>query len=151
MTTSPIPLTTPSLHTLKQNDIPTFIAYLKALHTAKWPNTVLAQYLELSPTSIANWLKKPTQAPIPSSDSIPPYPLALLSLTPGQSEELHSLALLASQTKKYHTASSPIRQAQVQLEKLLLAYRDKGVSVSELARACKVTRRAIYQRLEKHD
>lgn len=136
-----------SLSELYQTDSDAFTALVKSLRRSGWPLSVLADHLSVSKTTISRWEKKATSLPLPTTPQYPAPP----SLTPTQIQELADLNAKASQVRRHTPASSPNRKAQTQLESLLLTYHQQGVTVSALARHCNVTRRAIYQRLEKYE
>lgn len=136
-----------SLSLLYKTDSDAFTAMVKSLRQSGWPLSVLANHLSVSKTTISRWEKKNTTLPLPPTPQYPDSPV----LTPTQAQELADLNAKACQVRRYTPASSPNRKAQSRLESLLLDYHQQGVTVSALARYCNVTRRAIYQRLEKYE
>lgn len=137
----------PALKTLYVSDRDGFIALVKALRFSNWPLSVLSDMMGLSKTTISRWEKKETSLPLPD---VPEYPKNR-HISDRESLKLYQLSEKASKVRGMTPDKSPYRIAQRELEQLLLEYHANGVTVSELARHCGVTRRAIYQRLEKYE
>lgn len=135
------------LKSLYETDRDGFIALIKSLRLNNWPLSVLSDMMDLSKTTISRWEKKKTSSELPET---PEYPKNR-SISEEDSRKLYSLAHKASRVRGMTPEKSPYRVAQKELEMLLLDFYHNGVTVSELARHCGVTRRAIYQRLEKYE
>lgn len=124
-----------------------FIAFVKSLRLNNWPLSTISDMMGLSKTTISRWEKKETTSPLPET---PIYPKNR-PISEEESQNLHSLAQKASKVRGMTPEKSPYRLAQKELEALLLKFYQEGVTISELAKHCGVTRRAIYQRLEKYE
>lgn len=124
-----------------------FIALVKSLRENNWPLSVISDMIGLSKTTVSRWEKKETSEPLPET---PEYPKNR-QVTSEESQRLSSLTKSASRVRGMTPEKSPYRIAQRELEELLVYLHENGVTVSELARHCGVTRRAIYQRLEKYE
>jgi len=135
------------LKELYEQDREQFIALVKSLRLNNWPLSVISDMIGLSKTTVSRWEKKDTSVPLPET---PDYPRNR-QVSEAESALLANLAKKASKVRGMTPEKSPYRVAQQQLEQLLLTLYEKGVTVSELARHCGVTRRAIYQRLEKYE
>lgn len=136
-----------NLKELYEQDREQFIALVKSLRLSNWPLSVISDMIGLSKTTVSRWEKKETSAPLPET---PIYPKNR-QVSEEESIILANLAKKASKVRGMTPEKSPYRVAQQELEQLLLSLYQKGVTVSELARHCGVTRRAIYQRLEKYE
>lgn len=124
-----------------------FIAFVQSLRSNNWPLSAISGMMDLSKTTVSRWEKKSTPSQLPHT---PEYPKNR-HITPEDSQKLALLAQKASKVRGLTPPTAPSRVAQQELEQLLLDFYQNGVTVTELARHCNVTRRAIYQRLEKYD
>lgn len=130
-----------------KDDKDDFIALVQSLRQNHWPLSSISAIMDLSKTTISRWEKKETSSSLPET---PPYP-EKSQVSEETSQKLASLAQKASRVRGMTPEKSPYRVAQKELEALILELHKKGVTVSEIARHCNVTRRAIYQRLEKYE
>lgn len=125
----------------------TYLSHVKALRDEGWPLSVIAEALQVSKTTISTWEKRTDYTPEPVKH--PPYPKTR-SLSSFETQNLALLTQKASSVRRFTPKDAPSRQSALALEKTLLHLRSEGFTVTELAQACKVTRRAINQRLEKY-
>lgn len=125
----------------------TYLSHVKALRDEGWPLSVIAETFNVSKTTISTWENRTDYEPEPVT--VPPYPKTR-TLSEFETQNLALLTQKASSVRRFTPKDAPSRQSALALEKTLLHLRSEGISVSELARACKVTRRAINQRLEKY-
>lgn len=146
-TRTEIPDLPDNLLTLYTTDKDAFTAMIKSLRQNNWPLSALAEHLSVSKTTISRWEKKETTLPLPETPVYPTSP----TLSEEQIQELADLNAKASQVRRLTPHTSPNRIAQQKLESLLLDYYKQGVTIWDLAKHCQVTRRAIYQRLEKYE
>jgi transcriptional regulator with XRE-family HTH domain len=153
------PDTVQTLKDLRENDNPAFLLYVKALRSAQWPLRAISEPLSVSRTTVSNWeLGAPSSASLPEVEQLP---LAApkdrtkaqkkVTLTPEEAEALHRLTEEASTVRRFTDANSQSRQSARLLESMLYNYREKGHTLTELAKACDVSRSAIAQRLRKTD
>lgn len=150
--------TVEKLKYLKNVNTSEFYRYVLSLRNNKWPLRAIAKPLNVSRSIVSVWERKATTDNLPIVEQLPPtLPREMRSvyskhvLTIEQSNELRLLAKEASKVRRFTAENSPSRQAAAKLEKLLKSYKEQGASLSQLATACEVTRRAIAQRLEKDD
>lgn len=134
-----------SLHESGQSD--ELIAHVKALRVEGWPLSVVSEAVGVSKTSISKWSHKDTEfIPVEVPEYSRPHELTQFEIT-----NLRLLTEKASKVRRFTDPQSPARIAALALEKSLISHKENGVTISDLARACGVTRRAINQRLEKYD
>lgn len=142
---------------LRENNSDQFYALVASLRNNKWPLRAIADPLKVSRSIVSDWQKKAQQDQVlPVSEQLPPIVpkqvksvYARYTLTEQQQNELRELAGTASRVRRYTDKNAPSRLAAQRLEELLHEHKENGASLSQLARACGVTRRAISQRLEK--
>ncbi|UDL16759.1 helix-turn-helix DNA binding domain [Arthrobacter phage Atuin] len=161
MSTTELPALSPetvaSLKELREHDNPAFLSYVKALRASQWPLRAISDPLGVSRTTVSNW-----EAAAPSTADLPEVevlPLAApkertkatkkVELTEAEIEELHRLTVEASNVRRFTDANSQSRQSARLLESMLYNYREKGHTLTQLAKACQVSRSAIAQRLRK--
>lgn len=135
-----------------------FYQQIYALRKAGWPLRAIANSLGVSRTAVSSWETKAD--PQNTTEALESLPAGLTpnlkstylnkDLTWEESAHLHTLAVKASKVRRYTSENSEGRKAAKALEKLLLEYNDEGISITKLAQACGVTRRAIAQRMEKY-
>lgn len=150
--------TTETLLEQRRKDPQAFYQHVLSLRANGWPLRAIAQSLGVSRTAVSAWEAKAIpHSSLPESEKLPETLNIQLNstyrqttLTPEQEAELLSLSQLASQVRRHTALQAPTRKAANELESLLLKYSNAGVSITKLANACKVTRRAIAQRLEKY-
>lgn len=123
------------------------IAHTKALRSEGWPLSVISDAVGVSKTSVSKWSHRDSEEQPPE---VPEY-VRPHELTPFEIKNLSLLTEKASKVRRFTDVQAPSRVAALALEKSLLAHKGNGVTISDLARACGVTRRAINQRLEKYD
>ena len=149
--------TAQTLKTLKDTDIDEFYRYVKALRKEGWPLRAIAEPLGAARSVIAVWEDKAgNPSTLPKVEQLPDdlprevKPIYIhLELTEEETKRLRALAESASQVRRFTDPSAQSRRDAAELEDLLHDYQDAGASLSVLAEACGVTRRAIAQRLEK--
>jgi transcriptional regulator with XRE-family HTH domain len=142
---------------LRGTDRDKFYAFVKALRTQNWPLRAIAESLGVSRTAVQVWENKysPT-IPLPTVEKIPtPTPKDRTSgtkrkeLTPEAVRSLRELAQEASSVRRYTDMNAESRRAAALLESKLFLFRSEGISLTQLADACGVSRSAIAQRLRK--
>lgn len=126
-----------------------FLSHIQELRHSGWPLSSIATALGVSKTAVSKWEHKKF-TPIPQLSPSPPTYNRPYTLTQEQEQELFSLSQQASTVRGLTPQNSPARKAAHTLEALLIRYRELNTSVTDLAKACNVTRRAINQRLEKY-
>lgn len=124
----------------------TFLSHITQLRESGWPLSSIASVLDVSKTTVAKWANKEHDTiNVETPDYyIPP------ELTQVEKMILQDLAEKSSRIRRFTAIQSPARQSARELEVMLMSFRDKGVSISDLASACGVSRRAINQRLDKY-
>lgn len=150
------PETVERLVALRDTDKDEFYALVWALRSKNWPLRAIAEPLGVSRTAVQGWERKPTNAFIPPVEEMPtPPPKERTSGTPRKNlsdeecQVLRELAEDASTVRRYTDQNSPTRRSASLLEAKLYTYRTKGISLTQLAEACGVSRSAIAQRLRK--
>lgn len=145
------------LEYLKTIDLPDFYQYVLSLRKNKWPLRAIAEPLGVSRSIVSVWEKKAIDVDLPDTEQLPPsLPKEMKPvyskyiLQPEKIKELRKLAKSASKVRRYTDENALSRVSAIKLENLLREYKDEGASLSQLANACGVSRRAIAQRLEKH-
>lgn len=149
-----------TLKALRKDDPDKFHALVAALRSRKWPLRAIADGLGVSRSIVAVWEKKGKEFPNPKVEVLaqdmpkdlprkvrPVY--SSYKLSEEQQKELRDLTEKASTVRRFTDPNAPSRIAAAELEQLLHKHRDNGASLADLARACKVSRRAVAQRLEK--
>lgn len=134
-----------------------FYAYVKSLRINKWPLRAVATPLGVSRTAVSNWEKAfDASVHLPVVEDLPAVvPKAVkpvyhrFELTPSQSLELESLAHEAAKVRRFTDYNAKSRKDAEKLEELLRKYTAEGASLGQLAKACKVSRSSIAQRLRK--
>lgn len=123
------------------------ICHVKALRSDGWPLSTISEAIGVSKTTISKWsTREASDYPVKVPEYRHPHVLSDFELT-----NLAILAENASKVRRFTAPQSSARASAMALEVSLLNYRKNGVSITDLARACGVTRRAINQRLEKYD
>lgn len=153
------PDTVKTLQELRGNDTPAFLLHVKALRAAQWPLRAISEPLGVSRTTVSNWeLGAPSGASLPEVEQMPltapkdrTKAQKKVTLTTDEAEELHRLTEEAATVRRFTDANSQSRQSARLLESMLYNYREKGHTLTELAKACHVSRSAIAQRLRKTD
>lgn len=125
----------------------TLLSHVKALRVAGWPLSAIAEIFKVSKTTISTWESRTDYTPQPVE--APPYP-KVRELSTFETQNLALLTKKASKVRRFTPKDSTARVSALALEKTLLHLHGEGITVSALARACGVTRRAINQRLEKY-
>lgn len=124
----------------------TFLSHIAQLRESGWPLSVIATALHVSKTTVAKWANK-------EHDTIkvetPEYYTPPI-ITDVEKAVLEDLASKSSKIRRFTPINSPARKSAQALEAMLVSFKDKGVSVSDLALACGVSRRAVNQRLDKY-
>ncbi len=151
------PETTQQLMALRDTEKDKFFAYVKALRVANWPLRAIAEPFGVSRTAVQGWENKySAQTPLPAVESIPvPPPKERTSgtqkknLSDEECQILRELADEASTVRRYTDQNAQARRSADLLESKLYTYRVKGVSLTQLADACGVSRSAVAQRLRK--
>lgn len=124
----------------------TFLSHITQLRSSGWPLSAIATALGVSKTTVAKWANKKFDA---QEITAPAYYLAPL-LSQEEISTLQDLTQKSSKIRRFTPENSPARQDARELEKLLIQYKNLGVTVTDLAEACGVSRRAINQRLDKY-
>ena len=151
------PETIEQLVALRDTEKEKFYALVMALRTRNWPLRAIAEALGVSRTAVQGWERKcPPGTPLPDAEWLPtPPPKERTSgtkkkeLTDEECRTLRELADDASTVRRYTDENAPARRSADLLESKLYTYRVKGVSLTQLAEACGVSRSAIAQRLRK--
>lgn len=144
-----------------------FYSYLSALRAKGWPLRAIAEPLNVSRAAVLSWSK---QAALTNIDTamernypVPDLPMdthaqpyTAKKITPDiPKKDLPELIQLHRQAKKvtrWTPEEHPNRQAARILEERILFYTNqRKVPVASIARHLGVTRRAIAQRIEKHE
>lgn len=134
-----------SLYKSGQSD--ELICHVKALRESGWPLSIVSEAVGVSKTSISKWsIKESEDIPVETPDYDLPH-----ELTPFEVQNLSLLTQKASTVRRHTSPNAPSRSAALALEKSIIAHKANGVSISDIARACGVTRRAINQRLDKYN
>mgnify|MGYP001608982921 CR=1 FL=1 len=145
-----------------------FHAYLLELREAGWPLRAIAEPLNVSRAAVMSWQRKaeaehltrnitgrnPLVPVLPLSAHAQPY--YAKKITPDiPKKDLPELLQLHRQAKKvtrWTSEDNEYRQAARQLEERILFYANQRKGpVASIAKHLGVTRRAIAQRIEKHD
>lgn len=135
-----------------------FYALVKALRLEGWPLRAIAEPFSVSRTAVQGWEAKYNgKTDLPTIPSLPITPVEdrhkgtkKVSLTSEQALELHGLATEAATVRRFTDENAPSRTAARELEQLLIAYSEAGVTRVDLAEACGVSDSSIKQRLRKH-
>jgi transcriptional regulator with XRE-family HTH domain len=151
------PDTVSKLKALRDTDKDSFYALVWVLRTKNWPLRAIAEPLGVSRTAVQGWERKATaESPLPEAETMPtPSPKERTSGTPKKDlsdeecQSLRELAEEASTVRRYTDENAPARRAAALLESKLYTHRVKGVSLTQLAEACGVSRSAVAQRLRK--
>jgi hypothetical protein len=129
---------------------------LRALHEAGWSLSTLASSIK-PPRPKSTLYYQVKNAPSPDlSRPVPPPPAPLpqvRSISPSvnakQAEELASLSALARNCRSKTPPSSPYRLANTELTELVTSLYLQGVPVNTIAKAAKVSPRAMFRRVSK--
>lgn len=151
--------TVSTLKDLRENDTPAFLIYVKALRASQWPLRAISEPLGVSRTTVSNWEAAATHTePLPEVEVLPlaapkerTKATKKIELTQSESDELHRLTVEAASVRRFTDANASSRQSARLLESMLYNYREKGLTLTQLAKACGVSRSAIAQRLRKTD
>lgn len=125
----------------------TYLSHVKALRVEGWPLSAISEVFGVSKTTISTWESRSDYDPCPVE--VPTYPKTR-NLSEFETQNLALLAEKASTVRRFTDPKAASRQAALVLERSLIALHAEGVTITELARACGVTRRAVNQRLEKY-
>lgn len=143
-----------------------FYLTIVGLHKEGWSLQEIADSYSVSKSAAAAWERKGLkickenniEAPLAPADALKPKIEKKPSKAPKkevadfpieEQQKIAQLAPMASRVSKNTPANSPSRKAANELVALLDYHSQRGVSLSRLANAAGVTRRAIAQRLEK--
>jgi predicted DNA-binding protein YlxM (UPF0122 family) len=151
------PDTVNQLVALRETDKDAFYALIVALRSKNWPLRAIAEPLGVSRTAVQGWERKSTAGtPLPEAEAMPtPPPKERTSGTPKKSlsdeecQTLRELAEEASTVRRYTDQNAPARRSADLLESKLYTYHNNGITLTQLAQACEVSRSAIAQRLRK--
>jgi lambda repressor-like predicted transcriptional regulator len=145
------------LKTLKETDKEEFYAYVVALRKSGWPLRAISDPLGVSRTAVTGWERKygidrllPVVEPLPEvkpkerKNGVRRYQLSAV-----EASELLRLNEEASKVRRFTDANAESRQSARVLESMLYTYREKGATLTQLAKACGVSRPAVAQRLRK--
>lgn len=144
---------------LRNGHLPVFYAYIHVLREKGWPLRAIAEALDVSRTTVSNWDKKSSRITnVPSNIQDLPQNLPkkvksvyLDYMIPlDEQNKMKSLTEKASKVRRYTDRNSPARKAAEELEQIILQHKEKGASLSDIAEACGVTRRAVAQRINKY-
>lgn len=125
----------------------TYLSHVKALRVEGWPLSAISEVFGVSKTTISAWESKSDYDPEPVE--VPPYPKTR-DLSFFEVENLRLLTEQASKVRRFTDKNAPGRRSALALEKTLLHLHGEGITITALAKACGVTRRAVNQRLEKY-
>lgn len=143
-----------------------FAVYLLQLRFAGWPLRAIAEPLGVSRAAVMAWEKKanamhltldldPKKVPaLPMTAHAQPYTAKKIvpDIPKKDLPELIQLHRQAKKVTRWTPAEHPARQAAAQLEERILFYANqRKVPVASIAKHLGVTRRAIAQRIEKHE
>jgi transcriptional regulator with XRE-family HTH domain len=152
------PDTVETLKELRTNDTPAFLLHVKALRAAQWPLRAVSEPLGVSRTTVSNWELGAPAGDLPEVEQMPltapkerTKAQKKVTLTMDEAAELHRLTEEAATVRRFTDANAQSRQSARLLESMLYNYREKGHTLTELAKACDVSRSAIAQRLRKTD
>lgn len=129
---------------------------LKALFEAGWSLSSIGSSLNppVAKSTLYYQIRTATEADI--SRPVPSIPEKKLSIRPispqvpkSTAEELARLAKLARNCRAKTTASSPFRVANEKLTRIAVELYQSGVPVNSIAKAAKVSPRAMYRRVSK--
>lgn len=155
-----------NMNYLRSKQNPQFYLNIVALHKQGWSLQEIADSFEVSKSAVANWEKKgksvtdpielqqllydlPEKPKKPQAALKAPKP-AQPSLSISEQQTILKYAQMASKVSRNTPLDAPSRKAARQLEERLYFFHvELGISLSKLAAAAGVTRRAIAQRLEK--
>lgn len=152
------PETVNQLTALRETDKDAFYALIVALRSKNWPLRAIAEALGVSRTAVQGWERKyQPGTPLPDAEWAPtPSPKDRTSgtkkkeLSAEEADDLRKLAEEASTVRRYTDQNSASRRSADLLESKLYTYHGvKGISLTQLAEACDVSRSAIAQRLRK--
>jgi hypothetical protein len=151
------PDTVNKLMALRDTDKDSFYALVWVLRAINWPLRAIAEPLGVSRTAVQGWERKATaEPPLPEAETMPtPPPKERTSGTPKKNlsdeecQTLRKLADEASTVRRYTDENAPARRSAALLESKIYTYRIKGITLTQLAEACGVSRSAIAQRLRK--
>lgn len=107
----------------------------------------IANYLNISKTTVSKWIKK-DYTPTPKPPHLPPAKPEPYILSEIEKKNLELLAKTASKVSRNTPPEAPSRKAAKQLLVTIEGYIEKNTPISHIAKAAKVSRRSIYQRLE---
>lgn len=124
-----------------------FLSHIHGLISINYTQSEIASHLSVSTTTVSKWLKReytaqPTELPEPKQK---PY-----SLSSFEQSNLKDLARKASRVSRNTPPNAPSRVAANTLESQLQHYINLNTPISSLAKAAGVSRRSIYQRMEKY-
>lgn len=152
------PETVTQLVALRDSDKDKFYALVMALRTRNWPLRAIAEPLGVSRTAVQGWERKYAhRIPLPSDAEWMPTPppkertsgTERKALTDEEISSLRELAEDAATVRRYTDQNAPARRSAALLESKLYTHRVNGISLTQLAEACGVSRSAIAQRLRK--
>lgn len=125
----------------------TYLSHVKALRLEGWPLSSISEVFGVSKTTISAWETRSDYETEPVE--VPPYPKPR-ELTDFEKDNLRLLTEKASKVRRFTDKNAPGRRSGLALEKTLIHLHAEGITITALAKACGVTRRAINQRLEKY-
>lgn len=140
-----------------EEDMQPLYAFVVALRKNRWPLRAIAEALGVSRSIVNIWETKLDPAtPLPETEELPEVineqvkPIYMrYTLSIDDAVDLAVLTEQASSVRRFTAPNADSRKAAIKLEDLLLEHRTKGASLQTLAVACKVSRRAVAQRIEK--
>lgn len=125
----------------------TYLSHVKALRQEGWPLSSISEVLGVSKTTISAWESRTDFELEPVE--VPPYPKPR-ELSTFELNNLRLLTQKSSKVRRFTDKNAPGRRSALALEKTLLHLHAEGITITALAKACGVTRRAINQRMEKY-
>jgi len=150
------PETVQQLVALRDTDKEKFYALVMAIRTRNWPLRAIAEPLGVSRTAVQGWERKYNHIPLPEVEWMPTPPpkertsgTVRKTLSDEECQALRELAEEASTIRRHTDQNAPARRSAVILESKLYTYHVNGITLTQLAEACGVSRSAIAQRLRK--
>lgn len=125
----------------------TYLSHVKALRVEGWPLSAISEVFGVSKTTISAWEGRSDYDAEPVE--VPTYPKTR-DLSHFETENLRILTEQSSRVRRFTDVNAPGRRSALVLEKTLLHLHGEGITITALAKACGVTRRAVNQRMEKY-
>lgn len=126
-----------------------FLSHVHELLNRNYKQSQIAKALSVSNTTVSKWVNR-QYTPQEINEPLPAHVPEPYTLSKFEEQNLKDLAKKATKVSRNTPENAPSRRAAETLEQQLLHYISLNTPITQLAKAANVSRRSIYQRMEKY-